>query len=305
MKIILFTLTTAFFYGVFMSATATAAGQNGGGGAQIDAAFRTTGYSLIARIGANPAANAYCDATTLQSALDKSNVRIVDRLVNPKTNEPITENLDAWTIPGDIQLLKSSWSGFVGPNSLIGEARRSIGALIIHEIYRATGVCNDDRFRITDRIFQLINGGELVHKNFSEGFTFKVAYYTVDFAKDGDSYYHAHYASCPLDHRGGVGGILLCDRVAVAGGEATCLYVGFNSEADLYKNLKFTAVDVGLSGLSSCLQIEDRLNDRNSDESFLFSFGPDIDNQIQFISAEHPFVFVHDIRAGKWSGSMQ
>lgn len=129
------------------------AGADGsGGGAQIAAAFRLRAEGLLMRIEATPAANALCSAELARKALGSTAVRVVDRLIDPTTHKPITDQkLDAWTVPGDIQLRFHSWDWLFNPYS--GTDVTATDVLILHEVYRATaGECIDDNFEISQRI---------------------------------------------------------------------------------------------------------------------------------------------------------
>lgn len=126
----------------------------GGGGAHIEAAFRLRAQTLIGQIENSPSASALCAAADMREAL-KSKIRVVDQLIDSATGQPPKEtNLDAWTVPGDLQLLKTSWEKFFKAEEV--KTGRSVDVLVLHEIYRATKSCNDEQFAISDKIFGLL-----------------------------------------------------------------------------------------------------------------------------------------------------
>lgn len=165
------------FVTLLLSSTPTLAadigGNGSGGGARIESAFRIRAYELISKISDSPAADALCSATVLKTALESSEIAVVDKLVDPVSKSPIVDKaLDAWTTPGKIQLLQTAWIDFLKLGS--NQAERSVDVLILHEIYRATnGICNDEKFAISGKVLPLLNGP----KRFSE--VYKLAYGTV------------------------------------------------------------------------------------------------------------------------------
>ena len=81
----------------------------GGGGAQIESAFRLRAGELIQKITKQSQANSICSADLLEKTLSSTKVRVVPHLVDPYTKKAITgQKLDAWTVPGDIQLLENT-----------------------------------------------------------------------------------------------------------------------------------------------------------------------------------------------------
>lgn len=137
------------------SALAVQGGFNGGGGARIEGLFRLRAEQLIQRISQVPAAEKICAAATLNSALKSAQVRVVPSLVDPRTGSPLVEELDAWTIPGDFQLLKASWERFFPVHQ--NQVDRGVEKLILHELLRATGeLCTDDKFEKSGAILLLL-----------------------------------------------------------------------------------------------------------------------------------------------------
>lgn len=134
---------------------ARAVGRESGGGAQIEGAFRMRAYELINSISDSPRADALCPADRMRTSLRATKIRVVDELIDPASGKSLaTENLDAWTIPGDMQLLKDSWSKFLDPAS--SQVGKSVDVLILHETYRSTaGRCDDEGFKISDHILSL------------------------------------------------------------------------------------------------------------------------------------------------------
>ena len=137
-----------------------------GGGNQIKTEFRLRANNLISRIATVPAANELCPIPMMREGL-KAEIRVVDQLIDPSTNQPPTEpNLEAWTSKEDIQLLRDPWQlKLLQPvNPLFVP---SIETLILHEVYRATksllpatqaDLCDDDRYQISEKIPALLRG---------------------------------------------------------------------------------------------------------------------------------------------------
>jgi hypothetical protein len=133
----------------------TGGGDGSGGGGRIEALFRSRAYSMISKIAKTPEADSLCPAAIIRSSFEKTKIRIVTQLTNPATGKPIDEvGLDAWTVPGDMQLLGSSWSAnFAGAYY----TDSGITTLILHEIYRSTGgICDDENFKISAAVADLI-----------------------------------------------------------------------------------------------------------------------------------------------------
>ena len=134
---------------------AVAGGNTSGGGNRIESSFRLKSLELIYRVSIVPAAEKICGSPILSNALSSAKLRVVPALLNPQTGEPIREELDAWSIPGDIQLLNKSWEKFLPLDKTASD--RSVDKLVLHELLRATGdVCGDDNFEKSSQIFALI-----------------------------------------------------------------------------------------------------------------------------------------------------
>lgn len=290
-------LTLAPTFGFAAGSGDGSGNSNGGGGAQIESFFRVRAYSLISKISLNSEANGFCDSSTLENALDNSEVRIVKQLSvdseSIKESKLDPSNLDAWTKKGDIQLLKSSWSEFFKANSLIDRNNRSLDALIIHEIYRATGSCQDNHFKITDRVYQLINGEQILRQKFSESYNFKYVYTLRIAIKSflGDK----HLMSF---------GIGICDAEIKAGTTLNCFIRGeaYGNENPNYRILKDIKI-VSVVHHNDFIEIDTGSN--TTEEVFPGRPSGDFNNQLQFISATHPFLVIHNIRNGEWSSSIQ
>lgn len=126
----------------------------GGGGAQIESAYRLRAYDLINKIGNVPAADSLCSSDVMLSALESTKIRVVDQLIDLDTNLRIKDQkLDAWTTShlSDMQLLGNKWDSFLNGNVTKFNGR-SIDVLALHEVYRATRTCNDEGFAISDKI---------------------------------------------------------------------------------------------------------------------------------------------------------
>lgn len=135
---------------------AFAGNEGSGGGSEIESTFRLRASILIDEVAKSREADKLCSSENLRSSLDKTRIEIVEKLINPATHRPVSRSLDAWTSPGEIQLLRSSWVSYFD-SSYIPSNGKSIDALILHEVYRATaGKCLDDRFVLTSRVLPLL-----------------------------------------------------------------------------------------------------------------------------------------------------
>jgi hypothetical protein len=90
--------------------------------------------------------------------------------------------------------------------------------------------------------------------------------------------------------------ISMCDKSLDAlkqGAKANCLQIASpGGTSNLFKNVTYAFVDS-----SSTASYETAEN--------FGGFSRDITNQLQFISATHPFVLVHDIEKGTWTYSIK
>ncbi len=296
------TIAVVSLLAVSMPAFAGSPGaKEGGGGAQIEAAFRLRGYSMIADIADNPRANLMCPATLLRHALDHSTIKIVDQLVNPYTGKPVSPMLDAWTIPGYIQLKQSSWEFLVSPFAPPYVHGRSVNMLILHELYRATGRCNDNNFRISERVIPLItNGGDI--STYSESFTFKYLYCRT--YSTGPHFYSLY----PNRQAGNCdnGSLAVCNKpinILKANGSIVCLDGG-DRHFYLYKSTKISEVEKASAGWSHNLpSFRFHIDGTSPDEVFLAT--QKYQSLLPFVSPQHPLLVVHDIRNDIWSIQLQ
>lgn len=126
----------------------------GNGGARLESVFRRQAYQLISDIGNRPAADAVCAAVVMKEALEGAEIDVVDTLIDKATGLPPEKpNLEAWTVPGHIQLLKEPWTRYMANQSSIDEGVR---ILIAHEIYRATKICDDNTGQISQKLPDLL-----------------------------------------------------------------------------------------------------------------------------------------------------
>lgn len=161
-------LTLTLSLGLLLGATAFAGSGTSGGGARIESMFRVRAYELISKVGRSPGAESLCSSAAMREALETSTVRVVDTLMDGDTT--VDRALDAWTVPGDIQLKTASWEKYaVGDRA---PEDKSLDGLIIHEVYRATGTCDDNRFVISQKVIDLIYSNALQPRT-SQMLTFK------------------------------------------------------------------------------------------------------------------------------------
>lgn len=149
-KKIIFAVLT-MFSGATLAQPRGGGSEGGGGGSRIESAFRVAALSLINEIAANAYANDLCPADLLRSRLNSARILVVGGLVDPHTGHSVEtgidlntggqwrRHLDAWTVPGLIQLKASSWQMDLRP-----PRTQELETLILHEIYRLTDSCNDD-----------------------------------------------------------------------------------------------------------------------------------------------------------------
>ncbi len=164
--------------GIVFSPICFGQGSQTGGGAQLESAFRLRGIELISSVANSPAANNQCSYTVMKIGLESTKIRVVDTLIDPSTHFPITnQNLDAWTSPGDMQLLERSWRLFLNSSYVPAPMGKSVDTLILHEIYRSTGVCDDENFKISDSVLELIRTSVKLSKEFD----FKYSRYGGDY----------------------------------------------------------------------------------------------------------------------------
>ncbi|MGZ6468719.1 MAG: hypothetical protein ACXWQJ_15575 [Bdellovibrionota bacterium] len=293
-------------------ASASAEGPSGsGGGALIEAAFRLRAGQLIAKIATSPEANQLCSADLMAGSFQKTKIRVVDELIDPSTGKaPVDTNLDAWTIPGDMQL-KKEWQEFFRHS----EARegRSLDILILHEIYRTTKTCNDDQFAISEKIpplFALPSSSTQVYrlttKISPDNFTI-YAYKKKSSALDGgDSYYSSDFAVCNLS---------ISDKKNI-GKTITCLVLANNNDTHNMDNISFAVgtslVQGKLTRYRKTIAKENyKLEDidvsfqenipQPPGDSFRYSGRETLMNMLTQVSAEHPLYLVYDTESDAWS----
>jgi hypothetical protein len=124
----------------------------GGGGNEIEGAFRWRANAMIADLEKLPSSSSLCSAKTLRKSLDATKIRVVENLQVPAGYD--NGVLDAFTAPGDMQLLRNSWHDFLNPNHT--HVGMPVDMLIMHEVFRATGAaCPDDKFARTEKLFAI------------------------------------------------------------------------------------------------------------------------------------------------------
>ncbi len=238
-------------------------------------------------------ANSACSSTTLQNGLEHTQIRIVDHLSDPNTHQPLDDkNLDAWTIPGDMQLLLSSWSRFFDPQGYVTSGR-GVNTLVLHEVYRTTGTCNDDNFRLSEKVMHLLEGSGT--SRFSEAFAFKYGYITDNRDETNTESWgmESPTASSPAD--------MLCDKPiphtaqALKGMIFNCIGV----EGTLYEKMQISKVNMDDGSLRWWV---DSVGQFKTIPNF---GGDDLANQWLDVSPSHPFVVMHDITNGNWTWGMQ
>jgi hypothetical protein len=255
--------------GLVLTTSPAFAVKEGGGGAQIESAFRLRGTELIAAIAQSPEADKLCSATVMKTGLDGSKIRVVDRLINPVTGKPIVgQDLDAWTTPGDMQLLLSSWDQFFDVD--VSHTGKSVDTLILHEIYRTTVLCNDNNFKISENILKLLN----LSNKYSKTYTFS---------------YPAMISGIPAK-------FAVCDHPLAAGPVTVkCAYVGYYYD---------DRVEIQAVKLNADSKEWDRDYDAQPEaefdikDHFLQGEGVEIQNLYKQASPDLPFIIVSDLQTG-------
>ncbi|MDR3607392.1 MAG: hypothetical protein P4M08_08430 [Oligoflexia bacterium] len=136
-------------------AFALAGAEGSGGGSRIESAFRLSGSNLIQAVASNVETNRLCPSDVMQRGLDRAKITVVNTLVDGNTGKPIEDqHLDAWTRPGSIQLRYGAWVQYIHDDSTFDPA--ATDALILHEIYRSTGQCDDDTGALSTTVYQLL-----------------------------------------------------------------------------------------------------------------------------------------------------
>lgn len=135
-----------------------------GGGSYIESVFRIKALELVRKIKKSPEANSLCAADLAQTTLESTEIRVVDKLKNLSTGELIDNAIfDAWTQNQVIQLKQEAWEKlFFNPAD--GLRGRALNTLILHEVFRATGSCNDEAFVLSDRATKIIRSITLTGK---------------------------------------------------------------------------------------------------------------------------------------------
>lgn len=253
-------------------------GRESGGGAQIEGAFRMRAYELINSISASPKADALCPSDVMRTSLRATKIRIVDELIDPSTNQSLAnQNLDAWTVAGDMQLLKTSWMKFLDPAST--QVGKSVDVLILHETYRSTkGACDDEGFKISDHILSLFS----LPTRYSQVFAL-TGPQNLEFS--GHNTYRNHYTYCSAD------------PVPSAQIICTILYpVSAYQQQYEFHLVQGDIVGLGSGGLPLIrehLAVAMRPLSAAEFQQIL--------NLLAFASTANPFYAVFDIQSGNWS----
>lgn len=247
-----------------------------GGGAQIEAAFRLRAVELIRSIADSPKANALCAAEVMSSGLRSVKIRIVDELIDPATGKSLTDkNLDAWTSPGDMQLLKPSWAGYFDPSRASFDG--SVDTLVLHEVYRSTGTCDDDKFQISDQILSLLT----LPTRYAQVFAVTTSQPSLRLSSGNDDRKHFVY----------------CDAKPEIGLVTTCAFLWPKSEVQQDYDFNLIRGTIQASVPNPILQ-----------ETFSLQMRPlaaaefiQISNLLAFASEQNPFFIVFDLQYGLWA----
>lgn len=265
----------------------------------------------MSKVAASPDADQLCSADLMRTSLQATKIRVVDELIDSNTGKaPADPNLDAWTIPGDMQLLKASWDEFFQhPKVQLG---RDLDVLILHEIYRTTKTCNDEKFAISEKIpplFLLPSSSarifRLTHKVSPDDFTvyaYKGKYTPLD---GGDLFYSSDFAICNLS---------ISDKRNI-GKPITCLVLA-NNDSPL--NLDNVSIAVGTSLVKGKLAryrktiAKENATFEDIDVTALenipqppgdsFRFQRDtLKNLLTQVTDDHPLYLVYDSESDSWS----
>lgn len=257
---------------------ARAVGRESGGGAQIEGAFRMRAYELINSISDSPRADAICPADLMRTSLRATKVRVVDELMDPSTGKSLTsKNLDAWTVPGDMQLLKDSWSRFLDPAS--SQVGKSVDVLILHETYRSTaGRCDDEGFKISDHILSLF----ALPTKYSQVFAL-TGNQNPDFSNHNT--YRNHYT--------------YCNSAPVQGAQIICAVLYPSSAYQLQNEFHLVQGDVSGFGSGGSPLVREHLS--IAMRPLTPAEFQQLLNLLAFVSPTNPFYTVFDMQSGNWS----
>lgn len=249
---------------------------DGGGGHRIQAEFRSRAQNLIEAIDNIPMAGQSCSASTMRKTLLASEIKVVDVLRDLKTNE-IVEGYDAWTHPNFIQLREKDWKEYFSGN-------KSVDRHILHEVYRSTGVCDDESYKLSNEVLKILKTWSRTYR------TYKFIYkYPVQGISDKTE-------------------ILFCDQHA-AFVILNCLYIE-NGSVSVYSAIKSNASHLSLKAIGqrvSTGEWGDNLvfsvpenKERYKILSFKLNESPEVfKNLLQQSSQIQPFRITIDLRNGE------
>ncbi len=157
-KIFLTAIVLGLLNPLSLFAQSQRAGNDGGGGHVIRNAFRLRAAELILMVQTTPEADAICSSDIMKTAYDSHQVKIVSILKDLKTGQPIADQLlQAYTQAGVIQLLEAPWQKQLIDTPKSGEDLTASDALILHELYRATGkFCPDEKEARSTSVIQIL-----------------------------------------------------------------------------------------------------------------------------------------------------
>jgi len=125
----------------------------GGGGSRVESAFRLSAADLIKAISNNKRAQSFCPADLLTKSLNGAKILVVDTLTDLNTGKTVDTQLDAWSRLGSIQLRKAAWEKYLTSENRLDN---SVSALVLHELYRSTGACDDDNGSLSTTVVKLL-----------------------------------------------------------------------------------------------------------------------------------------------------
>lgn len=134
----------SFIVSLLIFSTAGFAGDTGGGstggGDHLSGSFVRRALHVVEIIGSS--SQIVVSADVLKRTIQKTlSVRVVDRLINPCTNQPITEKFEAYACLGKIVLLSTApWDKYLSDDNY--------NYLVAHELLRAAGY-DDEGYKIS------------------------------------------------------------------------------------------------------------------------------------------------------------
>ena len=135
----------AFSFALLVRADEGSSGTRGGG-SDVSAYFVTRTQAVMERL--NGWDQSILDLHVLENSIQTQKILVVDRLQDPETGKPLANQNDlmAYGSRGLIQLRASAWRSKIIQGVYLDHQ-------VLHELLRATGIYDDDGYKISIKIF--------------------------------------------------------------------------------------------------------------------------------------------------------